>query len=169
MDKELLQEIYRRYSDELYLYLYSFCGNRAEAEDLMQEVFLKALLSLENTHRNFRAWLYLVAKNLCLNRMKRDREISTEEPEKLGQGSENAPLDQMIEEEGKRRLYAAILRLPRIRRQAILLQYFSGLSQKEIAQVLGVSPGNVRMIVHRGKKELKKELEGTDYEFSGDF
>lgn len=160
MDKELLQEVYRRYSNELYLYLYSFCRNRAEAEDLMQEVFLKALLSLQDSHQNFRAWLYLVAKNLCINRLKRNREIAMEEPELLERTGGNSPLESILAEEGSRRLYAAMLKLPETQRQAILLQYFAGLSQKEIAQVLGISLGNVRVMVHRGKKVLKQELEG---------
>ena len=55
MDKGLLQELYQRYERELYLYLFSLCGNRSLAEDLLQETFLKALLSLSDAHTNMRA------------------------------------------------------------------------------------------------------------------
>ncbi|MEA4892494.1 MAG: RNA polymerase sigma factor [Peptococcaceae bacterium] len=71
MERDLLKNLYCRYARELYLYLYSLCRSHAMAEDLLQEVFLKALLSLSESHGNMRAWLYLVARNLCLNQMKR--------------------------------------------------------------------------------------------------
>lgn len=57
MDRDILRQFYRRYSREIYLYLYSLCKSRETAEDLMQEVFLKALLSLPDQNENLRAWL----------------------------------------------------------------------------------------------------------------
>ena len=71
MDSEMLCQFYRCYASEIYLYLYSLCKNRELAEDLMQEVFLKALLSLSDAHTNMRAWLYKVARNTCLNELRR--------------------------------------------------------------------------------------------------
>ena len=62
MEQEILNQLYRQYSREIYLYLYSFCKNKELAEDLMQETFLKALLSLKDQHTNMRAWLYMVEK-----------------------------------------------------------------------------------------------------------
>ena len=52
MDRDILRQFYRRYSGEIYLYLYSLCKSRETAEDLMQEVFLKALLSLSDQNEN---------------------------------------------------------------------------------------------------------------------
>ena len=52
MEQELLSQLYRLYSREIYLYLYSFCKNKELAEDLMQDTFLKALLSLRNRLNN---------------------------------------------------------------------------------------------------------------------
>lgn len=80
MDKQILQKLYKDYGNEILLYLYSLCGSRDMAEDLMQETFEKALLSLADRHTNVRAWLYLVARNLCFNAMKKEkRQISMEE------------------------------------------------------------------------------------------
>lgn len=68
MEKEMLQMFYQRYSREIYLYLYLLCKSHETAEDLMQEVFLKALLSFEEG--NLRAWLYKVARNTCFNHLR---------------------------------------------------------------------------------------------------
>lgn len=76
MDRDILRQFYRRYSREIYLYLYSLCKSRETAEDLMQEVFLKALLSLPDQNENLRAWLYKVARNACFNELRnRKREV----------------------------------------------------------------------------------------------
>lgn len=64
MEKDILKQLYQKYRKEIYLYLYSLCKNSSLAEDLLQETFLKALLSLPDDHTNMRAWLYLVARNL---------------------------------------------------------------------------------------------------------
>lgn len=61
MEKDILKQLYQKYRKEIYLYLYSLCKNSSLAEDLLQETFLKALLSLPDDHTNMRAWLYLVA------------------------------------------------------------------------------------------------------------
>ena len=73
MDRDILRQFYRRYSREIYLYLYSLCKSRETAEDLMQEVFLKALLSLPDQNENLRAWLYKVARNACFNESEMSR------------------------------------------------------------------------------------------------
>lgn len=84
MDKDMLRQFYRRYADEIYLYLYSLCKSRETAEDLMQEVFLKALLSLPDQNENLRAWLYKVARNACFNELRnRKRELQSEHIEDI--------------------------------------------------------------------------------------
>lgn len=75
MDKVILSELYQKYHKELYLYLYSLCKNHSETEDLLQETFLKALLSLPEEHTNVRAWLYVVGRNLFLNHRKKNQKI----------------------------------------------------------------------------------------------
>lgn len=160
MKPQLLETLYQNYARELLLYLYSLCRNQAMAEDLLQEVFLKALLSLQDTHPNFRAWLYLVAKNLYLNQAKRHPPAAI--PDDSSNPQDN-PLELLLKQERLQLLFSALFSLSPMQREVITLQYFSGLSQKEIAQLLRLSPGNVRIIAHRAKKELKQRLEAQDY------
>ena len=161
VDNEILLRLYRLYQKELYLYLYSLCGDRHLAEDLLHETFLKALLALPDGHTNMRAWLYMVARNLFYNQQKKkSREILMEEQDYLSeQKTDEDMLEKILEEENRRRLYQAVRRLEIKKREIIQMQYFGEMSQKEIAAVLHITPENVRVLAYRAKKELKKDLE----------
>ena len=88
MEQKLLTLVYEKYHRELYLYIYSLSRNHHIAEDLTQETFLKALLSLPEEHGNIRAWLYMVARNLFFNyREKASRNVSLEEEMKAVAGN----------------------------------------------------------------------------------
>lgn len=189
MEKQLLSQLYQRYAGELSLYLYSLCADRELAEDLLQEVFLKAMLSLSPEHTNFRAWLYRVGRNLCFNEMRRRKreqplmcaELSEEGTpsgrvsfsgwgQKKG-GSARAcaspedgataetPLARLLKKEEYRRLHRGIWQLAPVARQVIVMQYFGGLSQKEIGELLGLSAGNVRIIAFRARAQLRGFLQ----------
>lgn len=161
MDNEILLKLYGLYQKELYLYLYSLCGDRYLSEDLLHETFLKALLALPEGHTNMRAWLYMVARNLFYNQQKKkSREILMDKQEYLSaEKTEDDLLEKILEEENRRILYRAIRRLEIKKREIIQLQYFGGMSQKEIAAVLHITLENVRVLAYRAKKELKKYLE----------
>lgn len=161
MDNELFMKLYGAYQKELYLYLYSLCRNRHQAEDLLHETFLKALLALPDGHTNMRAWLYMVARNLFYNQQKKkSREILMEEQDYFPEKKTDEDLfEKILEEENRRMLYQAIRRLEIKKREIIQMQYFGGMSQKEIAAVLHITPENVRVLAYRAKKELKKYLE----------
>lgn len=159
MEQKLLTLVYEKYHRELYLYIYSLSRNHHIAEDLTQETFLKALLSLPEEHGNIRAWLYMVARNLFFNyREKASRNVSFEEEMKRSD-EEKDLLANMIENERKLQLYQALKKLDMKKREILLLQYFGDLSQKEIAAVLHITPENVRVLAYRAKKELKKYME----------
>ena len=110
MDNELFMKLYGAYQKELYLYLYSLCRNRHQAEDLLHETFLKALLALPDGHTNMRAWLYMVARNLFYNQQKKkSKEILTEEQNVVPEESTNGELlENILAEESRRLLYQSI-------------------------------------------------------------
>ncbi len=161
MNKELLAELYLRYAREVYLYVYSLCRSRAAAEDLTQETFVRALVSLNDAHPNFRAWLYLTAKNLCLNEIKREKRNKGGKTEAFS-GEKKDLLEEYLKTERERLLYACIRRLPQMSRQIIFLEYFAALPVKEIAEVMQISPGNVRVIACRARKELRQLVERAE-------
>ncbi|MBQ9886763.1 MAG: RNA polymerase sigma factor [Lachnospiraceae bacterium] len=164
MHSDLLAEVYQKYHKEIYRYLYALCGDSALAEDLLQEVFLKAILSLSDSHTNIRAWLYLVARNLFLNNVKKGKRIVYEEISEEFADVHPGPEEKAMEDMKNQELYRAIMQLDTGLREVIALRYFSELSQKEIASLLHISPENVRVKVYRAKKEIKNYMEGKGYD-----
>lgn len=153
MDNDLLREIYQKYQKEIYIYILSICKNRSLAEDLLQETFLKAILSIPNSSGNLRAWLYKVARNLTFNELKKQKKLKPLEE------NENPYEDFYLSDE-RIMLLKALSKLKEEKREVLLLQYVGGLGQKEIAKILNISLENVRVLSFRAKKELKAYLEG---------
>lgn len=161
MEKSLFEKLYRDYKKSLHLYIYSICRDLDMAEELMQETFVKAMLSLDDEHSNFKAWLFTVGKNLTLNKAKREQRITlTDELEHFI--ADDDILKELIDNEKYRKLYEAILSLPMKMRQIVTLHYFSGLNLKQIGKILDMSPGNVRIVAMRARQKIKKDLEETD-------
>ena len=154
MDKKILEETYQKFQKELYLYLFSLCQNRQLTEDLLQETFLKALLSLSDSHGNIRAWLYAVARNLFYNHQKKAKKEVLSEDISDAQLTEDI-LDQILQEEKLKNLYDGIRKLENRKQEVLQLQYFAHLSKKEIAAVLHLTPEQVRILAYRARKELK--------------
>ncbi len=168
MENKILQQVYHKYHREIYLYLYSLCKNHEVAEDLTQETFLKAMLSLSENHANIRAWLYLVARNLYFNYSKKEnRNVLLDEGEMESAfyvDSAKETLERILTDERRRLLYQALKKLDERSREILTLQYFCNLSQKEIAALLKLNPENVRVLSYRGKRRLKEYMEANGYE-----
>lgn len=159
----MLRQFYLRYAREIYLYLYSLCKSAETAEDLMQEVFLKALLSWDDTGGNLRAWLYKVARNRCLNELRAKKHETVMEEMTLADEAPS-PVEKYLKDERKRALYQGMMTLPQRQREILELYYFSEMSMKEIAVFLKVTPENVRVLAHRAKKNLRAYMEVNGYE-----
>lgn len=165
MNNELLQQFYARYRKELYLYLYSLSHIPELADDLLQETFLKAIISLPDNHTNIRAWLYMVARNLYYNHRKKEKsKVFMEDLSEHLFTIEDNSLETLLHNEKKQLLYQVLNQLDVTKREVLILQYFGNFSQKEIAAMLHISPENVRVQGYRGKKELKNILEVQGYE-----
>ena len=160
MERHLLYKLYSTYYTELFLYLYSLCHDYELAEDMTQEAFLKAIMSLPENHSNVRAWLYMVGRNQLFNALaKQNRTELKADIEDYEFASDESVLDGLIQNESKKILYEAINRLDKTKREILCMQYFSGFSQKEIAAMLHMTTENVRVQAHRGKKLLKDYME----------
>lgn len=164
---DALKNVYQRYWHLVYLYLYAMCKNTTIAEDLAQDTFLKALLSLPDGHVNVQAWLYKVARNLYLNERKReDRCATLDEVSSMPDDTQGDLPERLIRSEERRLLFQGISQLSPNKREIMHLHYFGGLSQKQIASVLGLSLANVRVLALRAKRELKIYLEENGYDLS---
>lgn len=175
MDKALLEELYQRYGTELFRYLYAMCRERLMAEDIMQDAFCPALISLPTSHVNARAWLYMVGRNLLINEMKkRKRELCSDDMEsrnmqrrKSGEGiADGDPEEQAIRKEKNSMLQEALLSLDERKREILILNYFERFTLKEAAVIMGISYENARILSMRAKRELRRIMEVNGYEIS---
>lgn len=133
----------------------SIVKNEAVAQDITQETFFKALVGLSDENKNVVAWLYKVANNLCMDWFKA-KSKTDEIDEEIA--SDFSVSDKYIKDEQNRELYRAINKLCEIDRRIITLFYFSGLSQREIASVTGLTFSNVRVRMDRARDKLKAML-----------
>ena len=169
MDNEVLVRFYRAYSREIYLYLYGLSHNRQLSEDLMQETFVKALITVGTADMGIRAWLYKVARNLYFNTYRKDKRLiigleNARNKAEIREEIEESPLSKLLTTEREEVLFKALNKLEGKKREVLLLQYFSGLSGKDIAKLLDITTENARILAFRGKKELKLYLEEEGYE-----
>lgn len=149
-----------RYQTEILRYLVRMTGNRADADDLFQDTFLRAFRAFDRlrANSNHRAWLYRIATNACLNhrrtiRRRGEVESFDESRDRLpaGHGTGAAPVSGV---EFRR----ALRRLSPRQRAAFVQRNFQGLSYAHIAKALGCTPVTARANVYQAARRLKREL-----------
>ncbi len=144
------------YKDQLYNYLFWMTGNRTEAEDVLQETFLR-YYKYGDPVENPKAWLFKVARNVYLKRQrKRSREVSLElvEADPVLPGMQVA----LEREELIRKVREGLKKLKDHHREVIILRYMEGLSYEEMAAVLGENVGTIKSRLNRAKEKLREKL-----------
>ncbi|MEE1036251.1 MAG: sigma-70 family RNA polymerase sigma factor [Oscillospiraceae bacterium] len=154
MNTDCLQSA-QRYTRNMYRLAFSYCRNREDAEDVVQEVFLKLLRQKSEflDEQKLRSWLLKVTVNACMDLLRspwRGRCCALEEA--------TEPTVLMQEES---ELMLAVLNLPAKYRGVIHLYYYEDYSITEIAGILNVSESAVRMRLMRARQKLKEQLGGT--------
>lgn len=148
--------IYETYAKVLYLYALSLTGNKQDAEDLLQETFVKAFLSYEPTG-SIKSWLIIVLRNEFYNMMrKRKREVLEGDQVVMDQvkAVDSDVLDRIIGDDDRRHLYLAIRTLPLAMREVFMESIYFHMKDEEIAKIHNLSKENVRQIRSRAKKKL---------------
>jgi RNA polymerase sigma-70 factor (ECF subfamily) len=176
-DRERFEELAMEHMGSLYTAALRMTRNPSDAEDLVQETYLKAYRAFDTFQEgtNLKAWLYRILTNTFINayraRKRRPDETDIEDLENLylyrrlgglegasaGRSAEEEVLDHFTEAEVK----DAIESLPEQFRLAVLLGDVEGFSYKEIAEILEIPIGTVMSRLHRGRRALQKRL----YEF----
>ena len=162
------EQIVRRYQRPVISLIARMIGDRAAAEDLAQDTFVKAHRSLAafDATRRLSSWLFRIAHNTALDALRRSRPVvvSLDDPA----GSVDAavpPSPDPVEQEALgRALEAALARLRPDFRAAVLLRYQEGLPFDQIGAVLGIPEVTARSHVHRARKELARELSAAGWE-----
>jgi len=176
-DKSRFAELAMEHMPALYTAALRLTKNRADAEDLVQEAYLRAYRGFEGFQEgtNLKAWLYKILTNTFINSYRASkrrpekadvedvedlylfRRVVSTDPAAAGRSAEEEVLEHITDDEVKE----AIESLPEAFRIAVLLADVEGFSYKEIAEITDVPIGTVMSRIHRGRKALQKAL--TDF------
>jgi RNA polymerase sigma-70 factor, ECF subfamily len=153
-DRDALQFLYLRYSNNIYGYVRSIVRDDHEAEDVTQHVFAKLMTTLvkyDDRGVPFFAWLLRLARNVAIDHLRANRLTPTEtviDPDT----SSIADMDRA------ETVRAALATLPDEQRQVVILRHVVGLSPGEIADRMGRSESSIHGLHHRGRRALQREL-----------
>lgn len=170
-DADLFEAFVRRYQDMVFATAVRLLGNRSEAEDVAQTVFMRAFQRFQELGSSPEApgWLKTVTRNVCLNHLSRYRrrwrffsELTTADgsseefdPSELASVATSIT-DDLEHAERHVQLERALRQLPDHQRVPLVLFHFEDLSYQEIAGALGVSLGKVKTDIHRGREALRR-------------
>ena len=154
-DSRIFEEIYRRYGDRMKSIAWSHLGNVSDAEDAVQETFLKVhrAASTYTGEASFSTWVFRILVNTCYDLL-RKRKRRVEETPIEGTAERTAA---SIDDAKRITLEKLLGELPEQRRSVFTLFEVEGLSHAEIGQILGITEGNSKWILFATKKELREK------------
>jgi len=171
-DPEAFAEVYETYSGMVYNLALRLSGSSDRAQDLSQEIFLRVFRSLGRFRgqSSLKTWIYRICLNHCRSRLGR-RRLQVEPLEREGSPPGSEPVDHgrgpeelAMAEETSRRMAVALMRVPAVFREAVILRDLEGLSYQEIGSILRIRVGTVRSRIARGRDQLRRVLEEEGHE-----
>lgn len=172
-DRTAFDELMRRHKDRVYNVVYRFLGNREDALDVCQEVFIRAYRGIGAFQGKAKVytWLYSIAANMARNRLRdhgrkgRNRGVSLDAVEEEGQGVlgdcakvSETPRAEAMAHELETVLQQCLDELPDHYRMTFVLRTFEDLSYEEIAEVMGCPPGTVKSRLNQARALLRDRL-----------
>jgi len=170
-DQLALGALIRRYQNYVFRLCYLVMRNEQDAEDMTQETFVRACRALPRfeirEEASFEAWLYRIAVNCCRSRMRRKWYQVLPWPDPAPQlvvEPEEQPERRLLRAERRDTVMEAVDTLGEKHRLVVILRYYAGLSNEEIAHVLKIPSGTVRSRLHTARQRLKELLAEGDEE-----
>lgn len=170
-DRQAFEELVDMYKDKIYHLGYRMLGNSGEAEDVVQDTFLRVYMNLDRYDENqkFSTWIYRIATNLCIDRLRKRKpnySLDAEMPDGEGAdwysmlpANQDTPEEETVLSETQHQIRKAIDTLPEKYKSVVILRYLHDLSLQEIGDVLKMPVTTVKTRVHRGREFLRKKLE----------
>lgn len=158
------EDLYRSHLRDVYSYAYYRVGNHHDAEDLTEQTFLQAYRHFERARREsngrpLRPWLIRIAHNLASNYHRDRARRPTSALESVDPVSHPHGTEQVVEgREELRRVIAGLDHLPGDRREALIMRFALGMTNREIARALGRTDGATKVLIHRAIKQLEEQL-----------
>lgn len=166
-DPQAFGELYERYVDRIYNYIYYRVGNAEDVEDLTARTFFKALEkidSYEDRGAPFSAWLYRIAHNLVANwhrQQSRHKSLPFDDLSASGSFQIN-PSVVAEKREAQEELLSAIHQLAEDRQELLILKYVERMPNAEIGEIMGRTESSIKSLYHRTLQTLRTELQDKD-------
>ena len=170
-DAAAFERLVGRHQAPLINFAYRMLGDRDEAADAVQQTFVQVYLNLPRARLDlaFKPWLYRIARNQCLDRLRQRRpstsleaELADDEAAFEARDPEPLPEDLLERRDLQRLLAAAIATLPERYRSVVALRYVTDLTFAEIGQALGIPENTVKTFFQRAKAMLRLKLSADD-------
>jgi RNA polymerase sigma factor, sigma-70 family len=170
-DQHAFVDIVDLYQDKLYHMAYRMLYNRQEAEDVVQDTFLRVYRNLDryDDSMKFSTWIYRIATNLCIDRLRRRRPTYSLDAESTDHegldgysvmpSDDRTPESEILLSETQRIIRQAIENLPAKYKTVMVLRYLQDMSLQEISDVMDMPVTTIKTRVHRGREFLRKRLE----------
>jgi len=158
-DRHVLEQIYDEYSPALYRYAYRLLGRQDTAEEVLSETFtrfLEALRKGKGPKKHQRAYLYRIVHNICTDTYRRQPPVEDQMEDDIEDHSISSPQERAEEAIELQNIRAALFRLTPDQRQVIVLRFFEGWDNDEVAAVLHKPVGAVKALQHRALASLKR-------------
>ncbi|HSR67574.1 MAG TPA: sigma-70 family RNA polymerase sigma factor [Acidobacteriota bacterium] len=159
-DTDWIEKAIERYQERLIRYAWRLLGDPEEARDVVQEVFFR-LCREDPAHLNghLAPWLYTVCRNRALDVIRTESRFRDEDkPLDQHPAGEPSPLRRLEVREGLSQVESLLEKLPRRKREVVLLKYEHGFSYRRIAAITGLSESNVGFILHTVLKDVRSKL-----------
>lgn len=161
-NREAFGEIYKLYVTKIFRYCKFNVNDEFEAQDICQETFVKALKSIKDFDANRNNWsiqafLFTIARNLIIDRSRRKKTLNIDNQQLL---ETNEDFYEHIDKKNNINIVRqALSKLEDVERQIIILRYFEEMNTKQVANILGIKDGALRVRLHRTMDKLKKIME----------
>jgi RNA polymerase sigma-70 factor, ECF subfamily len=158
-ERQAFDVLVEKYQRDIYRLCYRYVNDHQDANDMAQEVFVKAYRALGRFRgdSSFSTWLYRIAVNTCLNFRASRRPPAVELPDALPDRAPGA-LESLERDERSRLVREAVSRLPEKQRATLILKVYHELTHEEVAMILGSSVGTVKANVFHALGNLRKML-----------
>ncbi|WP_338553261.1 RNA polymerase sigma factor SigW [Paenibacillus sp. KS-LC4] len=170
-DQRAFAELVGLYQDKLFHMAYRMLSNRQEAEDVVQEAFMRVYRNLERYDETlkFSTWIYRIATNLCIDKLRKRKPVYSLDAESTDHegldgysmipSDNRTPESETLLSETQRIIHQAIDSLPPKYKTVMMLRYIEDLSLQEISEVMDIPVTTIKTRVHRGREFLRKKLE----------
>jgi RNA polymerase sigma-70 factor (ECF subfamily) len=173
-DQQAFSELVDIYQNKLYQLGYRMLGNKQEAEDVVQETFLRVYLNLDQYQDKYKfsSWIFRIATNFCIDRLRQRKHVvsldlplntnETNDHQPFVPRDEDTPEKQVILNETQAYIQKKISLLPSQYKSIVILKYLNDFSVQEISEILHLPVGTVKVRLHRAREYLRTKIQAKE-------